>query len=287
VARSDVSATANETRETHTPPTAGAVNVSRLQAATSMVSSAFREGGIMLEESSPAEQVAAWRLLEPTNLWRRSALTSPNALASLAIESEQPTRVRVDGVELGITPVRVALSPGHHRVARIDEKSEQLEMREVGLKSGETATLTFSSPVASAAPSVTPGANLAVGGALPKELLLTARRHAADGDWRAAAAAYRELAKRFPRSAEAHTVLVALGDIERLRLANPAAALRAYDAYLRVGGPLAQEARSGKVRALRALGKAVEERAALRAYLQAHPRGVEAQAFRERLEALQ
>ncbi len=256
-----------------------------------------------LLESTPAEQVAAWRLLQPTNLWRRTALPNSTRLSQLLVHAPEAVEVRIDGVDLGTTPVSVSVAPGMHRIAVVGPQSEPLEVREVELASGATASVRFDSvtpveepagaPASSAtSSSATATAKAKVAAKEPstvtaKELLANARHDASAGAWAAAAAKYRQLRRSFPKSAEAHTVLVALGDIERLRLGNNAAALRAYSAYLRSGGALAQEARSGKARALRALGRTAEERAALSDYLRAHPKGVEARAFRKRLQSLE
>jgi len=71
-----------------------------------------------------------------------------------------------------------------------------------------------------------------------------------------AIATFRSLQHRFPRSPEARVSWVSLGDL-LLDDGDPAAALRAFDAYLvaQPSGPLAPEALLGKARALSALGQ--------------------------------
>ena len=66
----------------------------------------------------------------------------------------------------------------------------------------------------------------------------------------------------------------------------PGKALSAFDTYLRRGGGLAPEALAGKIRALRALGKAPQERAAIELYLNSYPSGFAAEGLRQRLEAM-
>jgi hypothetical protein len=116
-------------------------------------------------------------------------------------------------------------------------------------------------------------------------LLDAARRELARGGGKAALPLYQRLRATYPSSPEAFTVLVTIGQIE-LDMRSPSRALAAFDAYLRRGGPLAPEALAGKIRALRALGKPTEERAAIDEYLASYPGGFEAQALKKRIEAL-
>jgi hypothetical protein len=101
-----------------------------------------------------------------------------------------------------------------------------------------------------------------------------------------AAKAYRRLIGEHPASAEAHTARVALGQLELASLSNPAAALAQFSEYLRRGGPLEQEARYGQVRALAALGRAVEERRAIEAFLAKYPKAMQSAALKDRLKTL-
>lgn len=117
------------------------------------------------------------------------------------------------------------------------------------------------------------------------ELLAEARKAMSRGDSSAALAAYRRLMVQYPGSAAATTVLVTVGKLE-LRQNSPARALHAFESYLSRGGPLLPEALSGKIRALRALGRTREEQAAIRRYLRQYPDGFEAVALKKRLELL-
>ena len=58
---------------------------------------------------------------------------------------------------------------------------------------------------------------------------------------------------------------------------------RSFDAYLRSGGGLVQEARYGRIRALRKLGRASEERAAIARFIADYPKSVQAASLRARL----
>lgn len=261
---------------------------------------------LVVFQTTPSEQVAAWRLLEPTNLWRRTTAADVERTATLKVEASLPIGVRVDGVELGRSPVSVVLGSGLHRVTAHELSAgetlrfQSVQVHEVQLEPGAEQVVRFDlTPIAPPAAGPLPHApsSVAARGTVqvpdqrapqtPYELLSDARRESATGQWGAAATTYRQLRQNFPGSAEAHTVLVALGDIERLRRGNPTAALSAYQAYLQSGGPLAQEARSGKVHALRMLGRKAAETSAIHDYLRSHPGAVEAAAFRKRLDELQ
>ncbi|MEZ4381850.1 MAG: hypothetical protein R3A79_10890 [Nannocystaceae bacterium] len=108
----------------------------------------------------------------------------------------------------------------------------------------------------------------------------------ASRSWRAAADAYRELLDRYPAAPEAHNARYQLGDLLRRRLGQPAAALEHFDAYLERGGPLAAEARFGKVLALQQLGRRSDEAAAIADFLGHHPGHIEADKLRERQSEL-
>ena len=65
------------------------------------------------------------------------------------------------------------------------------------------------------------------------------------------------------------------------QLGNAAGAVRSFDAYLRIGGPLSQEASYGRIRALRQLGRWSDARAASDAFIAAYPKSVQAAALRK------
>jgi hypothetical protein len=113
-------------------------------------------------------------------------------------------------------------------------------------------------------------------------LLGDARRKLALGDSQGALSLYRKLRNAYPASPEARTVLVTMGKLE-LDLSQPSRALTSFESYLQGGGPLAPEAFAGKVRALRALGREAQERAAIREYLARYPNGFEAPMLKKRL----
>jgi outer membrane protein assembly factor BamD (BamD/ComL family) len=113
------------------------------------------------------------------------------------------------------------------------------------------------------------------------QMLSAARGLRAQGRLGEAAQAYRALQSAHPRSAEARASQVSLGDLD-LSLGNPSSALRSFEAYLAGGGALAQEARYGRIRALQALGRKAQERAATEEFLRLYPDSVQARALRAR-----
>ncbi|HVR19289.1 MAG TPA: tetratricopeptide repeat protein, partial [Polyangiaceae bacterium] len=120
----------------------------------------------------------------------------------------------------------------------------------------------------------------------PATLLARARKELAGGNARGALALYENLRSAHPASPEARTVLVTIGKLE-LDLKQPASALRSFDAYLAAPGPLGPEALAGKIRALRALGRSSDERAAIEVYLSRYPDGFESPLLEQRLQVLQ
>ena len=121
----------------------------------------------------------------------------------------------------------------------------------------------------------------------PAELLQEALRLRAEGQFARAASIYRRLQSQFPGSGEARASLVSFGDLQLSRLGDAAGALRSFEAYLRGGGALSREASYGRVRALRALGRTADERAAIEQMLEQSPSGLYAASLRKRLKELE
>lgn len=111
------------------------------------------------------------------------------------------------------------------------------------------------------------------------EMLKEAQSLRAQGNATGAAAAYRRLQAQHPRSAEAHASRLSLAELMLGPLGDPAGALAAYDAYLRGGGGLRQEARYGRILALRRLGRGSEASAAVDAFVRDYPNSVQARAL--------
>lgn len=218
--------------------------------------------------------------------------------------------VTVDGVPFGPAPLSALIAPGAHRLA-LQVNGESIAQDVIDLAPEERFAKMYpseppptdartASPSASPSGSGAAGASPAPGAAVPggasppgnaprataSDLLRGARAARAEGRYAEAAAAYRSLQKTYPTSGEAQASLVSLAELELSHLGHPEQALRRFDAYLASGGALAQEARYGRIRALRALGRTKDERAAINAFLAAYPTSVQSSALRERLQAL-
>ncbi|WP_437966612.1 tetratricopeptide repeat protein [Sorangium sp. So ce260] len=120
----------------------------------------------------------------------------------------------------------------------------------------------------------------------PEALLLRAQARLGEGKTAEASAAYRALLAQHPSSPEARAALVSLGQIA-LHQGKAAEALGHFERYLAgPGGPLAAEARVGRVQCLRRLGRTADERAAIADFLSRHGVSVHAPRLRARLSEL-
>lgn len=204
--------------------------------------------------------------------------------------------VELDGRVVGTSPVVAALPVGEHRLElrgtdgaqvgetlRVDEgtfvtrrfalaSAPQVD-DEVAIVEVEPSDDDVAEPDARARPRAITSS--------PRELLAEARSLRRADRWRDAAAAYRRLLREHPRSSEAHTALVSLGDLLLDRLDQPAEAARAYLRYVREGGgALAPEARWGVIRARRQQGDGKGEREAVADFLRHHPDDARAKSLR-------
>lgn len=120
----------------------------------------------------------------------------------------------------------------------------------------------------------------------PDELLTHAQRLFADGKTSQAVRAYERLASRHGKSAAGKTALVSLGRIE-LGRGHAKKALGHFDAYLAASaGPLVEEARYGRVRALRKLGRLDAEARSIEAFLADYPGSMYAPRLKKRVAEL-
>ncbi|EDM76338.1 hypothetical protein PPSIR1_18567 [Plesiocystis pacifica SIR-1] len=137
-------------------------------------------------------------------------------------------------------------------------------------------------PVDAAAPSSDPS----VAKAKPKssksadELLDLARSQRTAKDFAAAAATYEELVRSYPSSAKARSAHVSVAQLYLGPLDNPSKAIRHFDRYLKRGGPLAEEAHYGKIRALRKQGQTAKAKTEAAAFLDDYPQSAYADAVR-------
>ncbi len=112
------------------------------------------------------------------------------------------------------------------------------------------------------------------------ELLGAARRYMAEGKLGKASNTYVAVRRQYPNSGEAHAASVSLGQVE-LRRGRSKSALKAFSRYLERGGPLAEEAHWGKIRALHRLGRTERRDAAIKALRAASPSSVYLQRAKE------
>jgi hypothetical protein len=270
---------------------------------------------LRLKPVSRSEEAASWALLGPTMLWHDPVSATLEVLAGA--ESDTAAEAWLDGQLIGRAPLWSLVPVGTHRLL-VRSASEVLFDQQLQWNAGQTHRVRFEAqPETAEEPAPTPSqakkrrwkkaksseahpqiesAKLtsepepeAPQTALPTaaELLKSARRMMREGRMRAAADAYETLRREHPRSDEAHTVLVSLGQIQLTALHQPERALELLDAYLERGGTLAEEARLNRIRALRALERPDQEALAIREFLAKHPRNFEATALRSRVAELE
>jgi hypothetical protein len=228
------------------------------------------EGVVAVSRSDEARLHA---LISPRSLWQGGNL----GVLEIA-EARRGERAMIDEHGPFDLPVRLFVATGRHRVAlRAEQRTETAVNVDVEAGSARRIVAadideTETSPTGSSPPTA-------------KALLDRARERLAAGDQRGARALYREIRRAHPGSSEATTVLVTLGRLE-LELGSADRALAAFDAYAEHGGALMPEALSGRIRALRALGRRAEERSSIEQYLARYPTGLEAPALKKRLATL-
>jgi hypothetical protein len=94
---------------------------------------------------------------------------------------------------------------------------------------------------------------------------------------------YRRLWSEFPGSEESKVSMISLGELELGKRNHPVAALEAFSAYLRVGGTLEREARYGRIRALRAVGRDGEADAESATFLRDYPTSIQSATLRRQV----
>jgi ferric-dicitrate binding protein FerR (iron transport regulator) len=253
----------------------GKVEVSRGGAKPTLVSA---HGRLLASSATPeamgrSEEARLHALLAPRELWRTQNL------ATLEVTGDDSAMVEVGGREPLATPLSVFVPPGRQSLSVRNQQTGAVTTLELTLATGERRRVELPTARAASAakpPVVPPSAAL---------LLEQARRELRKGNPEAALETYRKLERAFPNGPEAATVLVTVGKLE-LDAGSAARALSSFDRYLERGGPLAQEALAGRIRALRKLGRAREERAAIVQFLADYPSGFDASTLRKRLDAL-
>jgi ferric-dicitrate binding protein FerR (iron transport regulator) len=200
--------------------------------------------------------------------------------------------VTLDDVVLGATPLFAAIRPGHRAIA-LDLPGHAAVREILEISRGEFVSRVFDLQAGDPIPALEndPATGVArpVPGPTAAELLEAAQALRSSRDWAGAAAAYDAILRRHGASTEARSAAISSATIKLDHLGDTAGALRLFDGYLaRHGtGALAQEAAWGRCRSLRGLGRAAEERAALRAFLAGHPSALEADQARARLAEIE
>jgi len=196
--------------------------------------------------------------------------------------------VAFDNVAMGKSPVSIVLGADAHvrlTMAGYAPVSAWLSSADSGKDEGmieRTFTLT-----ALAAPATSPDspARAHRESRLPSSshLLATAQVLRARGAYDACAQVYRRLMSEFPGSEESKVSMISLGELELGKRNHPVAALEAFSAYLRVGGTLEREARYGRIRALRALGRGGEADAESATFLRDYPASIQSATLRRQV----
>jgi hypothetical protein len=190
-----------------------------------------------------------------------------------------PGDARIDGEGPLTMPFQSFVPAGSHEIILRTPSGEEMSVG-IDIVAGQTRIIDAASLFA--APRR--GARVETGHGC-QELLDDARKQLETGHSAEALRVYRKIERDFSTSAEATMVLVTIGKLE-MRQGSPVRALAAFDGYLRRGGPLAPEAYKGRIEALRALGRAAEERSAIEGYLSKYPDGFDSAALKKRLAVL-
>lgn len=223
-----------------------------------------------------------------------SKLPRQGKLTRLDVWTDPPgASVDLDGIPLGLTPVSAHIAQGHQLSVSMNGFAPVAEILPADTQGPieRMFALVPSAPGSSdahvdlsAAEARSP-APIASSVLTPSALLARAQSLRSQAQYRDCAATYRQLIANFPRSDEARVSLVSLGELELSELGQAGHALHLFESYLRKGGPLAREARYGKIRALQALGRAEELRNASAEFIRDFPNSVQAATLRGRQQA--
>lgn len=202
---------------------------------------------------------------------------------TLVVNAAVGSRLLLDDFYLGLAPLSALVRPGEYRM-EISKSGFASIVERLEFKPGAHVARNYE-PTELGLGAAKDGVKASRSAAMPSaaELLERARGFRADGRYRDAHAAYQRLLREYSGSAEARVALVSLGELQLSQLADPSGALRSFDAYLRGGGALRQEASYGRIRALRRLGKLSEAEAAAAAFITTYPRSVQAATLRKEL----
>lgn len=251
---------------------------------------------------SRAQAFADRGLSSPRFLW---AARDSGLLTVTVTAAATPASVEVDGRAVGNAPLLSFVPAGDHEL-EVAGRGGEWHSGSFHIAPGEHRELSIElEPIAASEPSEPSEVDPAVAAveereptlgerpvnsaeSIPsaEELLRQARAAMKAKDWKKAAKTYRRLLDLHPDDPLAPSARIAVGNLELDHLGRPKAALRAYDGYLQHPGPLSAEARHGRIRALRALGRRDAEADAIVAFLRDHPQSLQAAQLRKRLAEL-
>jgi hypothetical protein len=245
--------------------------------------SAYQAPSTALLSHEPGALRARNEAMSDARLVELASYFSDASQATLVVTAGAGSRLALGDFYLGMAPLSALLRPGDYRMevsrsgfATIVERLKlEPKARVVRDYEGTELDVAASKEGAKAPRSVVPPS--------ATELLERARDLRAGGHYRDAHGAYQRLLREYGGSAEARVALVSLGELQLSQLGDAGAALRSFEAYLRGGGALRQEASYGRIRALRRLGKLREAEAATAAFISKYPRSVQAATLRKEL----
>lgn len=208
-----------------------------------------------------------------------------NAATVHIVSSPVGADVAVDNVAMGKTPLSTVLGGDAHVRVSMAGYAPASELISVADGAVIERTFTLSAlAVPQEAGEAAPRGRRAGHSLTPGRLLAAAQALRARGAYDDCARIYRRLWSEFSGSEEGKVSMISLGELELGKRNRPAAALEAFAAYVRVGGPLEREARYGTIRALRALGREREADVESISFLRDYPTSSQAATIRRKAD---
>ena len=204
------------------------------------------------------------------------------ARGTLVVGAAEGSSVALSDFRLGMTPISALIQPGDYRM-EVSRTGFAPIVERLTLEAGARTVRNYE-PTTELSPTASNPAAKGSHGVVSltaAELLERARALRAGGSYKDASGVYQRLVREYASSAEARVALVSLGELQLSQLGDAGAALQSFEAYLRGGGSLRQEASYGRVRALRRLGRVSDARVATDAFISAYPNSVQAATLRK------
>jgi ferric-dicitrate binding protein FerR (iron transport regulator) len=246
--------------------------------------SAYKAPVSALFNGSDAADVAD-RMAPDSRLAELASYFTDGATGFLAVTAAEDSQVLLGDMQLGTAPISAMVQPGDYRL-EVSRQGHAPIVERLNVESGSRVARNYeatAAPPLSKASQATKNSRAADPSATAAGLLEKARSLRAEGRYRDAGSTLQRLLREHAGSAEARVALVSLGELQLSQLGDAQGALRTFDAYLRGGGRLRQEASYGRIRALRQLGRAVEAREASESFVLAYPNSAQASKLRSEL----